>query len=211
MQKVYQGYADKNEIPYYCRNLASLMKHPYLLLAACMLSFASFSQLKSITPVKTAFSQAISSILKDFSDNFHNISGELLLSQGEIDNYECKVKMPGAEECFITRYHSEEDATASWQAKMYQDESFKNASARYRDLYRQLKGCYLQTVDGTLLYVKGEWEEPNEGKAFVSSLFRVITGDERYKDVQIELEMRYQLPEWIINISIASKKKDTLD
>ncbi len=45
----------------------------------------------------------------------------------------------------------------------------------------------------------------------VHSLFRVITGDERYKDVQIELEMRYQLPEWIINISIASKKKDTLD
>jgi hypothetical protein len=45
----------------------------------------------------------------------------------------------------------------------------------------------------------------------VSSIFRVVTGDEHYKDVRIELEMRSELTEWIVSISIASKKKDTLD
>lgn len=187
------------------------MKHPCLFFIASLLSFGAFAQLRSITPLKTAFSQSVSAILRDFPDNLRNVSGELVLSQGEIDNYECKVKIPGAEDCSVTRYHSEEDTTASWQARMYHHENFKTASARYRELYRQLKGCYLQTVDGTLLYVQGEWEEPDEDKAFASSILRVITGDVRYKDVRIELEMHYELPEWIIGISIASKRKDTLD
>lgn len=187
------------------------MKPLYCLLAICFLSFTSFAQLKSITPIKTAFTQAISSLLNDLPRNFHTTRGELLLSQGEIDSYECKVKIPGAEDCSITRYHSEEDTTASCQANMYHDENFKKAVARYKELYRQLKGCYLQTVDGTLLYVKGDWEEPTEEKAFASSFFHVITGDERYKDAAIELQMRYQFPEWIISINIASKRNDTLN
>lgn len=183
----------------------------YCLLAACFLSFVSLAQLRSVTPVKTTFAQSISTILKDLPANFHNISGELLLSQGETDSYECTIKVPGAAECVITRYHSEEDTTASWQATMYQDESFKNAAARYKELYRQLKSCYLQTVDGSLLYIKGDWEEPTEEKGFAGSFFHIITGDARYKDAAIELQMRYQFPEWIISISIASKKKDTLE
>lgn len=187
------------------------MKLFYCTLTTCLLFFTSFAQLKSITPLKTAFSQSISDILRDFPNNFHTISGELILAQGEIDNYECKVKVPGVEEASITRYHSEEDLTASWQAKMYHDESFKNAAARYKDLYKQLKGCYLQTVDGTLLYVKGDWQAPDEEKAFVSSIFQLTTGDERYKEVRIELELRYELPQWVVTMSVSSKKKDTLD
>jgi hypothetical protein len=156
------------------------------------------------------FSQVMEAVLHDFPYNYRNISGDLVLDQAEIENYASLVQLPGASECIVTRYHSEEDSTASWQAKMFHSEDFKAVSAQYRDLYRQLKNCYLRLVDGSLIYLDAEWEAPTEEKSFVMSSFRLITGDERYKEMKIDLEMVYQFPEWTININVAGKKDDSL-
>jgi len=161
---------------------------------------------------KTAgFSSAIQQVLQDFPANFHHISGDLLLKQAEIENYESLVKLPGAESCTVTRYHSVEDTTASWQAIMYRNEDFNTATLKYKALYQQLKGCYLQLVDGSMFYLNSEYENPAEEKPFAVSTLRVKTGDDRYKEVKIDLEMVYQFPEWVIHINVVSKKKDTLE
>ncbi len=178
---------------------------------ACMASSFVVAQDSFPSPQTYSLTGAIEKVLYDFPHNLHNVSGELVVVQGGVEQYESLVVLPGAEACMVARYRSVEDTTASWQAKMYQDEDFSKAAARYRELYRQLKSCHLKLIDGSLVFLKGEWENPAEEKDFTMSTLRLITGDERYKEVKIDLEMLYHFPEWVVNINIVSKKKDSLE
>jgi len=155
-----------------------------------------------------SFPATINAVLKDFPYNLRNITGELVLAQGEFENYASIVVLPGAENCIVTRYHSADDTTASWQAKMYSGDDFNQAAKVYHELFRKLQGCYLQLVDGSVVYLRGDWEPAKEGASFTTSTLRLMTGDWRYKDVKVELELVYQLADWAIHINIVTKKRD---
>jgi hypothetical protein len=155
-----------------------------------------------------SFPAAINAVLKDFPYNLRNITGELVLAQGEFENYASIVELPGAENCIVTRYHSADDTTASWQAKMLSSDDFDQAAKAYHELFRKLQGCYLRLVDGSVVYLKGDWEPAKEGASFTTSTLRLMTGDWRYKDVKVELELVYQLADWAIHINIVTKKRD---
>lgn len=187
------------------------MKKIMFALVALTAATGAFSQTSYASFKDESFSKVMEAVVHDYPNNYRNISGDLVLEQAEIDNYVSLVQLPGASECVVTRYHSLEDTTASWQAKMFRSEDFKEASQRYKELYRQLKGCYLRLVDGSILYMNAEWESPTEEKPFVMSTLRLATGDDRYKEMKIDLEMVYQFPEWTININVSGKKKDSLE
>ena len=153
-------------------------------------------------PEKTAFSMAIEAVLHDFPSNLRHITGELVLAEGEIENYACTVELPGAEHCVITHYHSTSDTTASWQAKMYSSDDFEKASRQYLALYNRLRSCYLYLADSSMIFLKGEWEPAREEIPFATTILRLNTGDERYGEVQVQLEMLYQASDWEVNIAI---------
>lgn len=155
-----------------------------------------------------SFPAAINAVLKDLPYNLRNITGELVLAQGEFENYASIVELPGSENCIVTRYHSADDTTASWQAKMLSSDDFDQAAKAYHELFRKLQGCYLQLVDGSVVYLRGDWEPAKEGASFTTSTLRLMTGDWRYKDVKVELELVYQLADWAIHINIVTKKRD---
>jgi len=186
------------------------MKKIMLACVALIAATHAFSQTSFVSHREESFSKIMEAVLHDFPNNYRNITGDLVLDQAEIENYASLVQLPGASECIITRYHSLEDTTASWQAKMFRGEDFKDVAQRYKDLYKQLKGCYLRLVDGSIIYVDAEWEAPTEEKPFVMSTLRLATGDERYKEMKIDLEMVYEFPEWTININVTGKKADSL-
>ena len=154
------------------------------------------------------FPATINAVLKDLPYNLRNITGELVLAQGEFENYASIVELPGAENCIVTRYHSADDTTASWQAKMYSGDDFSRAASVYHELFRKLQGCYLQLVDGSVAYLKGDWEPAKAEAPFTTSTLRLMTDDWRYKDVKVELELVYQLADWAIHINIVTKKRD---
>lgn len=154
------------------------------------------------------FSSVIEAVLQDFPYNLRNITGELVLAQGEFENYASTVALAGAGSCTVTRYHSVDDTTASWQAKMYTGDDFNKAAQEYHELYKKLQRCYVRLVDGSVIYVSGVWEPAKEEAAFTTSTLRLATGDWRYKEVKIELEIVYLLTEWTININIITKKRD---
>jgi hypothetical protein len=178
-----------------------LMKAIVTLTMAVMVSFPVFSQ---------SFHGTVDSVLRDFPYNLRHITGDLVLAQGEFENYASTVELPGAESCIITRWHSDEDSTVSWQARMYKGEDFAEASKRYSDLFRQLKGCYLKLVDGSVFYLTGDWEPATEEAPFTTSTLRVQTGDERYREVKVEVELVYLVTEWAVHVNIVSKKRDDL-
>lgn len=159
-------------------------------------------------PRELDFPTVIDAVLKDFPDNLRHISGDLVLAQGEFESYASVVVLPGSAECTITRWHSVDDSTASWQAKMFAGDDFDAASGAYQMLFRKLQRCYLRLVDGSIVYLNGDWEPAAEGASFTTSTLRLSTGDWRYKEVKVEIELAYLVPDWVVRINIVSKKRD---
>lgn len=166
------------------------------------LSYACYAQ------QSPSFPSVIDAVLRDFPNNLRNITGELVLAQGEFENYASVLALPESQHCTITRWHSTRDTTVSWQAAMLTTDNFGKADHAYQELYRKLQQCYIQLTDGTVVYLKGNWEPARESASFTTSTLRVELDDQRYKEVRIELELVYQLAEWGVNINIFSKKPD---
>ena len=96
------------------------------------------------------FPDAIDAVLGDLPNNLRLVTGALILADVEVDRYASLVIVPGAENCIVTRYHSREDSTASWQARMYSGGDFGAASLKYQQVYQQLKTCYVRLPDGSV-------------------------------------------------------------
>lgn len=154
------------------------------------------------------FVDAIDAVLGDLPNNLRDVTGELLLAEGETDSYTSLVVVPDAETCIVTRYHSVEDTTASWQAKMFSGGDFGVAARKYQQLYQQLKTCYVRLPDGAIYYLEGTWEPAREGIRFTTSTLKLRTDDERFRDVMVQLELVYQLADWAVNINVVTKKPD---
>jgi len=108
----------------------------------------------------------------------------------------------------VTRYHSVEDTTASWQAKMYSGGDYDAAARKYAQLYQQLKTCYVRLPDGSIYYLEGTWAPAKEKITFTTSTLKVRTSDQRFRDVVVQLELVYQLADWAVNINIVTKRPD---
>jgi hypothetical protein len=161
------------------------------------------------TRVRVApFVDAIDAVLGDLPNNLRYVTGELILAEGEADSYVSLVALPDAENCRVMRYHSVEDTTASWQAKMFSGGDFGTASRKYQQLFQQLKVCYVRLPDGSIYYLEGTWQPAREGVTFTTSTLKLRTDDQRFRDVEVELELVYQLADWAVNINIVTKKPD---
>jgi len=126
----------------------------------------------------------------------------------ETENYASTVALPQSENCTITHYHSTQDTSVSWQAKMLVTDDFGKADHAYRELYQKLQQCYIQLSDGTIIYLKGNWSPAKEEAPFTSSTLRLTIDDQRYKGVRVELELVYELAQWGVSINIFSRETD---
>ena len=174
-----------------------------------LLALTSFCALRAQAPV-SPFVTAIDSVLRDFPSNLRHITGDLVLAQGEFENYVSMVQLPGSADCIITRWHSTGDTTASWQAKMYSGDDFGAAEKCYHQLYRQLKTCYMRLKDSSLAYLTGDWNPAKEEASFTSSTLRLGINDWRYNKVEVEVELVYLLADWAVRINIVSKPPDDM-
>src|SRR5580658_5375069 len=160
-------------------------------------------------PVRVVpFVDAIDAVLGDLPNNLRYVTGALMLAEGETDSYVSLVAVPGAKNCVVMRYHSVEDTMASWQAKMFSGGDFGAASKTYQQLFQQLKVCYVRMSDGSIYYLEGTWEPAREGVRFTTSTLKLRTDDQRFRGVEVELELVYQLADWAVNINIMTKKPD---
>ncbi len=155
-----------------------------------------------------AFSKALQNIILDYPNNFHNINGELVLAQGEFEHYASLVEFPGSEKNIIGRYRSVADTTASFQATMFRHDDFEEASKQYRAIYKQLKSSPITLIDGSKYYLNGDMSQPDEASDFTVSTMIFPHADRRYYNFKVELELLYQMPEWVINLNMGKRKKD---
>ena len=181
------------------------------MVVAVFISIGGFCQVSTASPTAAPFPKAMAAVLHDYTGNFISISGDLVTQDVESESYVSTVRLPGAISCMVTRFHSKEDITASWQAKMFRAEDFGLAAKQYRELYKHLKACYLKLNDGSSIFLKADLEEPKEDKKFTVTSFKLASTDLRYRELKVELELLYRMSEWEININVVSKKKDSLE
>jgi hypothetical protein len=184
------------------------MKRITNLLLAVMAMLSATAQPNLFTKTTPGFSKAIETVLGDFPYNYKHITGELVEKEGDHERFASTVNLPGAKSCLVGFYHSEFDTTASWQALMFRGEEFEKAAREYKRLYNQLNRCKLKMVDGSEYYLGGNYEAASEALDFVVSELKIQTADERYRNFKVELEMLYELDEWLVHINIVTRKPD---
>lgn len=185
------------------KRLYDRVKTVYTLILVMMTFSSGYSQ-----DTTRSFPQVIDLVLRDFPNNLRHITGELMLAQGETENYASTVALPESENCTITHYHSTQDTTVSWQARMLVTDDFGKADHAYRELYRKLQQCYIQLMDGTIIYLKGTWSPAKEDAPFTASTLQLTVDDQRYRGVRVELELVYELAQWGVSINIYSRQTD---
>jgi hypothetical protein len=154
------------------------------------------------------FPDAINAVLGDFPYNLKDLTGELLMAEPEVDRYASLVSVREAEKCEVMRFHSVEDTTAGWQARMFSGGDFEEAARKYRQLFGMLQTCYVRLPDSSIYFLVGKWEPARQEVGFTTSTLRLRTNDYRYRHVVVELGMLYQVTDWAIDINIITKPDD---
>ena len=178
-----------------------------LLLFLCALQFTEAQFYK---PFKSsdAFSDSLAVIVQDFKKNFSTIEGKQLPSQGEMDVYRSKVTIPGATHCAIYRFHSVEDTTASWQAIMYEGDSYENAVKIYKNTYHQLIKSKMKWVDKSIISFMGNMEVPDDNIRFTVTQLRLNIIDIPYRSFFGEIELTNTYDGWEVHLNLHNKKND---
>ena len=84
------------------------------------------------------FNDSLTRVVIDFRNNFYQVQGKELAPQEGREVYKSIISLPGATHCVIYRFHSIIDTTASWQAILYEGESYEEALTIYKNTYHQL-------------------------------------------------------------------------
>lgn len=178
-----------------------------LLPMLCCMLFSN-AQIYKTSANDEEFDNSLTKIVYEFKTNFYPIQARQLTSEGLVDVFESSVKIPGAAHCIIQRYHSEEDTTASWQAIMYDGDSFDEAAKIYKNTYRLIKNSKIKDRTSTKYSFTGSLEMPSEAIRFTVSPLRLNTSDKDYERFYAEVEITSNFPNWEVHLNLHSKKND---
>lgn len=180
-----------------------------LALLLCALTTVLHAQFyKSVLPAPAGFNDALEKIVLDFRYDYKSIQGKQLSRETEIESYLSAVALPGAKECVISRYHSKQDTTASWQGVMYQGDNYKDAVKAYKNLFRLVKRTQMQWLDNSAVNFIGSMEEPSEDVGFAVSILSLDVADNSYKQFVAEIELSGSDADWSVKLNLHKKRDD---
>ncbi len=145
----------------------------------------------------------IKKVIDDHPYQFSHITGELILENAQSADYQCNLKISGAEESSITRYSSKAKIVSSWQAIMLTTESFDEAKKKFKALYSQMNGLSIRSSK-----LHGVYETPVEEKNFSSVLFSFDANDESFRKLKVELVIYSELLEWKVKLMIYDRERE---
>ena len=148
----------------------------------------------------------IEKVVHDYFDNFENIKGDTLAQNTSIIEFASKIIPAGALDASITSYKTPK--SYSWQSTMFKTEEYKEAVSKYKQYYRQLNGATFVFSNETSYRVAGQYDAPDEARAFASSILEVGSYDRSMKLFKIEIGLNYLFPEWAVKIMVYEKVND---
>ncbi|SIT09589.1 hypothetical protein SAMN05421788_103455 [Filimonas lacunae] len=162
---------------------------------------------KSVLP-SPGFTNALEKIVLDFRLDYKTIQGEQISRESEVESYLSGVALPGAKGCTISRFHSKQDTTASWQAVMYEGDSYADAVKEYKNVVRLVKKSQMRWIDRSVVHFVGEMEEPSEEVGFAVTILGLDVADKRYTHFVAEIELSGSEAEWSVRVNLHKKRDD---
>lgn len=155
------------------------------------------------------FSESLNKVVTDFRTNYRGIQGEPLSPEGETDVFRSNVKLPGSVSSVILRFHSKIDTTASWQAVMFQGDTYEKALKAYRHTSRLLNRSRVNLTGNTPVGFSGKLNEPEANVTFASSAFKLDTEDPHYSKFYAEIEMvNTGFDSWEVRLNLHNRRAD---
>ncbi len=184
------------------------MKKISLLFIVTITATFVFAQQPQPKPASTdaAFSDALNKVIQDFTSNFIHIQGAKMPADVDADTYKSKVCVPAALGCKVMRYRSAQDKSASWQAGLYDGESFEEAVKIYKKVFSQVKKTSVRGVATTAAGFDGKLQAVDENVGFAVSTLRLKTTNKTFKDMVAEVEITSNFTGWEVRLNVYTKK-----
>ena len=170
------------------------VKTPAFLTIFFLLSVVTNAQLK--IPASNSIAADVKRIIDDYPNHFDNLIGELIIENPQSADYQCNVKITGAEESIITKYSGKKNAI-SWHAALLTTERFSEAKKKFSSIYNQLNNLSVKTT-----HLKGVYESPVEEKKFTSIILSFDSADESLRKLKVEVVLEAEQMEWKVNLLI---------
>lgn len=180
-----------------------------LFFIVCILQTNSKAQFyKSFVP-SPGFTDSLNTVVTDFKNNFANIQGAPINLLEDVDVYRSIKSIPGAIETYVYRYHSTLDTSASWQAVLYDGDSYSEAAKIYKDLFRMMNKTRLK-MEAFSTGFEGKLKAPSEAASFTISQLKATSPSAAYKYFIAEVEIINDLFNWKVRLNLHNKKPDDL-
>ena len=150
----------------------------------------------------------IRKVIEDYPGGFANITGEMIMQNTQSTEYQCILKVHGAEESSITRFSSASNNKYSWEALMLSTESFEKAKQKFRSLYSQLNKLSVQPAGENSVKLIADYEAPEEARKFTSVVFSFTPSSENLKKLKAEISMQYELTEWKVKLLVYDRDRE---
>lgn len=169
-------------------------------------SFSAIGQLK--LPVANGFTADMKKVIEDYPSRFIHLMGEVKVQHEQSTDYECNLKINGAEEATITRYSSKRDGVVSWEAVMFTTDDFEDAKKKYKSYFSQLNNLGV-TLGKDHFRLRGVYEIPADDKKFNSILFTIEPTAPDIKKVKVELTLQYKAPmDWQVKVLVYDRERE---
>jgi hypothetical protein len=159
-------------------------------------------------PVANGFTSDIKKIIEDYPNRFINLMGEIKIQHEQTTEYNCRIRINGAEEATVTRYSSKRDGVVSWEAVMITTDDFEAAKKKYKYYYTQLNNMAV-TLGNARFRLRGDYETPSEEHKFNSVFFGFDPTAADIKKIKVELVLQYKAPmDWQVKIMVYDKERE---
>ena len=148
----------------------------------------------------------VEKVARDYYQNFNNIKGDTVNETESTIEFTSKVAPVDAISTSITKYIDPYSYT--WQATMFQSEDYEAAVEKYKEYYKQLNNCTLTFYDKTSYKLVGDYDTPDESRAFASSILQLDAVNRDLELFKVEVALNYSLPDWTVKVMVYEKVAD---
>jgi len=173
-----------------------------LFIVSTVIAQPNLQRVKSAPSLKPV----IEKVARDYYQNFNNIKGDTVSQTESTIEFKSKIIPEGAIDASITKYIN--PYSYSWQTTMFQSEDYLAAVGKYKEYYNQLNGCTLTFYDKSSYKLGGNYDTPDENRAFASSILQLDNTNPDLRLFKVEVALTYSIPEWTVKVMVYEKVAD---
>ena len=148
---------------------------------------------------------ALQRVISDYPNQFQNIKGEKIGSRADATEFRSTVDIAGTAGAVITAFRSGDSQQMSWQAVLFQSNSFAEAKQRFQEYFQSIRNSIIR-VDGLPpVILNGSFDTPREDQSQNIIPFQLLPANAKLRGLQIELTLTQANSIWEIVLAVRAR------